>query len=44
MSSPTRLAFTGSIFALPLAIVGAGLTFVGWVMQKLAADRPNVVS
>lgn len=40
MSSPTRLAFTGSVFALPLAIIGAGLTLAGWVMRKLA-DLPS---
>jgi hypothetical protein len=42
MSSPARLAFTGSVFAFPLAVVGAGLTFAGWVMRKLA-DRPSPV-
>jgi hypothetical protein len=42
MSSPTRLAFTGSLFSLPLAVIGAGLTLAGWVMRKLA-DRPAAV-
>ncbi len=42
MSSPGRLAFTGSVFALPLAVVGAAMTFAGWVMRKLA-DRPAAV-
>ncbi len=34
MSGPGRLAMTGSVFALPLAIIGAGMTFAGWVMTK----------
>lgn len=42
MSSPTRLAFTGSVFSLPLSIVGAGLTFVGWVMRRMADRRPEI--
>lgn len=42
MSSPSRLAFTGSVFALPLAVIGAALTFAGWVMRRLA-DRPGRV-
>lgn len=41
MSSPTRLAFTGSVFALPLSILGAALTFAGWVMQRVAR-QPQV--
>lgn len=36
MSSPGRLAFTGSVFALPLTVLGTALTLAGWVMRKLA--------
>jgi hypothetical protein len=43
MSSPGRLAFTGSLFALPLTVLGAVLTLVGWIMTKLA-DRGRTVS
>ena len=43
MSSPGRLAFTGSLFALPLTVLGAVLTLAGWVMTKLA-DRGRKVS
>jgi hypothetical protein len=42
MSSPGRLAFTGSLFALPLALIGAGLTFAGWVMRKVGDRRTAV--
>jgi hypothetical protein len=36
MESSGRLAFTGSLFALPLTVLGAALTLAGWAMQKLA--------
>jgi hypothetical protein len=36
MSSPGRLAFTGSVFALPLTVLGTALTLAGWIMRKLA--------
>lgn len=43
MSGPGRLAFTGSLFALPLTILGAALTLGGWVLRKLA-DRGQEVT
>ena len=42
MSSPGRLAFTGSLFALPLTVLGAALTLAGWVMTRLAGRRQKV--
>lgn len=42
MSSPGRLAFTGSLFALPLTVLGAALTLAGWVMTRLADRRKKV--
>lgn len=42
MSSPGRLAFTGSLFALPLTVLGTALTFVGWVMTRLADRKQQV--
>ena len=35
MSGPGKLAITGSVFALPLTLIGGALTFAGWVLQKL---------
>lgn len=43
MESPGRLAFTGSLFALPLTVLGAALTLAGWLMTKLADRRQNVM-
>lgn len=40
MSSPGPLPLTGSWFTLPLTIIGAGLTLVGWLMRKLADRLP----
>lgn len=42
MSSPGRLAFTGSLFALPLTVLGAALTLAGWVMTRLAKRGQKV--
>jgi hypothetical protein len=41
MSGPGRLAFTGSLFALPLTVLGTVLTLAGWVLTRLA-DRKKV--
>ncbi len=42
MSSPGRLAFTGSLFALPLTVLGTVLTFAGWLMTRLAGRKQKV--
>jgi hypothetical protein len=43
MEGSGRLALTGSLFALPLTVLGAALTLAGWVMRKLA-DRGQEVT
>ena len=35
-------ARTGSLFALPLTVLGTALTLAGWVMTRLADRRPKV--
>ena len=42
MESSGRLALTGSLFALPLTVLGAALTLAGWVMTKIADRRPKL--
>ena len=42
MSSPGRLAVTGSLFALQLTVLGTALTLAGWVMTRLADRRQKV--
>ena len=42
MESPGRLAFTGSLFALPLTVLGLLLTIAGWLMVKLADRRQKI--
>ncbi|MGH9157788.1 MAG: hypothetical protein ACRD1K_18570 [Acidimicrobiales bacterium] len=40
MSSAGKLAFTGSLFTLPLALLGAVLTLAGWCMRRWGIHRP----
>lgn len=40
MSGPGRLALTGSIFTLPLVVLGLILTLVGWLLQRWADRDP----
>jgi lauroyl/myristoyl acyltransferase len=42
MEGSGRLALTGSLFALPLTVLGAALTLVGWLMTKLGDRRRKV--
>ena len=42
MEGSGRLAFTGSLFALPLTVLGLLLTLAGWLMVKLADRRQKV--
>jgi len=38
MSGSGELPFTGSIFTLPLLMIGMTLTLAGWVVRRLARE------
>jgi LPXTG-motif cell wall-anchored protein len=40
MSGSGELPFTGSIFTLPLILIGLALTLGGWLMLKLRRREP----
>jgi hypothetical protein len=40
MSGSADLPFTGSLFTLPLILVGLVLTLFGWLMRKLRRRQP----
>ncbi|TML70643.1 MAG: LPXTG cell wall anchor domain-containing protein [Actinobacteria bacterium] len=39
MSGSGELPFTGSIFTLPLVVLGLTLTLAGWVLRRVADAR-----
>ena len=41
MSGSGDLPFTGSIFTLPLIIIGLALTFASWVAMRVRGEKPN---
>lgn len=42
MSGSGELPFTGSIFTLPLIVIGLVLTFGSWLMLRMRGDEQPV--